>query len=104
MERVTISRAVGMRRLLSWTAPRSRLAPLIGVLASPWPMLLVGILCGVAQVLGGLPIPGDAQNYWLAGSSPDVYPDRWGDPGVGQWLFYPPPVVQVSTLLQPIGW
>ena len=33
-----------------------------------------------------------------------MYPERWGDPGVGQWLFYPPPVVQVSALIQPIGW
>lgn len=67
-------------------------------------MLLVGTLVGLAQVKGFLPTPVDAWNYWRAGTSVDLYPDRWGDPGVGQWLFYPPFVAQISRLMQPIGW
>jgi hypothetical protein len=66
-------------------------------------MLLVGFLVGLGQVRGLLPAPVDAVNYWLAGTSTDVYPDQWGSPGAGQWLYYPPPVVQLSRLIQPIG-
>jgi len=66
-------------------------------------MLLVGFLCGVAQVTGRLPAPIDALAYWNAGTSTNPYPEHWGSPGTGQWLYYPPPVVQLSRLLQPLG-
>jgi hypothetical protein len=67
-------------------------------------MLLIGLLVGVADLAGFLPVPVDTFNYWRAGTSLDLYPERWGDPGVGQWLYYPPFVAQVSRLIQPIGW
>ena len=66
-------------------------------------MLLVGFLCGVAQVTGRLPVPIDALAYWNAGTSSNPYPEHWGSPRAGQWLYYPPPVVQLSRLLQPLG-
>jgi len=67
-------------------------------------MLVIGLLVAIAQVTRILPTPGDAQAYWLAGTSSELYPDRWSQLDGGQFLFYPPPVAQISTLLQPIGW
>ena len=49
-------------------------------------MLLVGLLCGLAQVHGILPVPVDAHNYWAAGTSSDLYPAQRGMPGAGAWL------------------
>jgi hypothetical protein len=66
-------------------------------------MLLIGLVVGVAVALTSIYNPVDASNYWNAGTSAQLYPDHWNEylPGV---LFYPPPVAQLSTLLQPLGW
>ena len=66
-------------------------------------MLLLGVLCGLAQAMGVLAIPVDAVSYWNAGQSKDLYPELWSEVSHGI-LFYPPPTAQVLTLLQPIGW
>lgn len=66
-------------------------------------MLLLGVLCGLAQAFGILAPPVDASAYWLAGTSTNLYPAAWAEVAPG-YLFYPPPVAQLSTLLQPIGW
>ena len=41
--------------------------------------------------------------YWQAGTSPDLYPTSWSAIVTGQ-MPYPPPIAQISTLLQPMGW
>ena len=66
-------------------------------------MLLLGILVGIAQASGQFAAPVDALAYWQAGTSTDLYPETWSETGTG-YLFYPPPVAQISALLQPIGW
>ncbi len=66
-------------------------------------MLLLGILVGIAQAMGLFAAPVDALAYWEAGTSSRLYPEVWSEFRTG-YLFYPPPVAQVSTLLQPIGW
>jgi hypothetical protein len=66
-------------------------------------MLLIGIVVGIAYAVGGLVAPIDAVYYWQAGASAHLYPSDWSAFHVGH-LFYPPPLAQVSTLLQPIGW
>jgi hypothetical protein len=66
-------------------------------------MLLVGTLVGMGHGLGLFGNPVDAIAYWNAGSSSRLYPDSWSEVGTG-YLFYPPPVAQVSGILQPIGW
>jgi hypothetical protein len=54
--------------------------------------LLVGLLAGIAQVIGRLPPPGDASVYWLAGADPELlYPTRW-DVVAGPMYVYPPPL------------
>ncbi len=86
-------------------------APLqLGGIAARWTpdlnrdvMLLLGVLCGLAQVAGILSPPVDASAYWLAGTSTNLYPAAWSEVAPG-YLFYPPPVAQLSALLQPIGW
>ena len=86
-------------------------APLVrGGIAARWAtdlnrdvMLLLGVLCGLGQAAGILPSPVDASAYWLAGTSTKLYPTAWAEVAPG-YLFYPPPVAQISTLLQPIGW
>jgi hypothetical protein len=86
-------------------------APLVlGGIASRWApdlnrdvMLLLGVLCGLGQAADILPAPVDASAYWLAGTSTNLYPKAWAEVAPG-YLFYPPPVAQISTLLQPIGW
>ena len=82
----------------------------VGGIASRWApdlnrdvMLLLGVLCGLGQAAGILPSPVDASAYWLAGTSTNLYPTAWAEVAPG-YLFYPPPVAQISTLLQPIGW
>jgi hypothetical protein len=66
-------------------------------------MLLLGILVGIAQGMGLFAAPVDALAYWEAGTSSSLYPEYWSEFRTG-YLFYPPPVAQVSTLLQPLGW
>ena len=86
----------GLRRIdfsrLSWEPDLSRDA-----------MLLLGILVGIAQASGRFAAPVDALAYWQAGTSTNLYPESWSEVGTG-YLFYPPPVAQISALLQPIGW
>jgi hypothetical protein len=65
-------------------------------------MLLIGILVGLAQAGGWFAAPVDAIAYWQSGTSSNLYPAAWSEVGAG-YLFYPPPVAQVSTLLQPLG-
>jgi hypothetical protein len=67
-------------------------------------MLLLGLLSGIAQAVHVLPTPGDAEVYWLSATSSQLYPTHWGDFSGGQYLYYPPPVAQLSALLQPLGW
>lgn len=86
-------------------------APLVlGGIAARWApdlnrdvMLVLGVLCGLGQAVGLLPAPVDASAYWLAGASTNLYPAAWAEISPG-YLFYPPPVAQLSALLQPIGW
>jgi hypothetical protein len=66
-------------------------------------MLLLGFSVGVAIALGRFANPVDATAYWLAGTSSNLYPADWSAVAVG-YLFYPPPLAQLSHLIQPIGW
>jgi hypothetical protein len=66
-------------------------------------MLLLGFGLGVAIALGRFANPVDATAYWLAGTSTNLYPADWSAVAVG-YLFYPPPLAQLSRLIQPIGW
>jgi hypothetical protein len=66
-------------------------------------MLLIGLIVGIGQAIGLVASPIDAVNYWNAGTSSQLYPEFWANTA-GSFLFYPPPVAQLSTLLQPIGW
>ena len=66
-------------------------------------MFLLGILVGLSQAGGWFASPVDAVAYWQAGTSGDLYPSAWSEVANG-YLFYPPPVAQLSALLQPIGW
>ena len=66
-------------------------------------MFLIGILVGLAYATGTFATPVDAVAYWQAGTSTELYPASWSQVANG-YLFYPPPVAQLSTLLQPIGW
>jgi hypothetical protein len=77
---------------LSWTPDVNRDAT-----------ILLGLVVGLAQAVGILAPPVDASAYWLAGTSTDLYPAAWSEVKNG-YLFYPPPIAQISTLLQPIGW
>ena len=66
-------------------------------------MLLLGLVVGVGCAIGGFFNPVDAIAYWDAGTSTKLYPESWSEIAKG-YLFYPPPVAQVSALLQPLGW
>ncbi len=66
-------------------------------------MLLLGLILGIAYAVGGFAKPVDAIYYWDAGTSTSLYPVDWAEFHQGH-LFYPPPVAQLSTLLQPLGW
>jgi hypothetical protein len=66
-------------------------------------MLVIGLVVGLACAIGGVFNPVDAVVYWDAGSSTKLYPESWNEIVRG-YLFYPPPVAQASTLLQPLGW
>ncbi len=66
-------------------------------------MMLIGILVGISQVGGWFAPPVDATMYWNAGTSAHLYPESWSVVSSGQ-LLYPPPIAQISTLLQPIGY
>jgi hypothetical protein len=63
-------------------------------------VVVFGLLCGVFQAVGRLPRPIDAWTYWTANLS-HLYPVQWGG---DQLYIYPPPLAQLTTLLQPIGW
>lgn len=66
-------------------------------------MLLIGVVVGLAYAVGSLATPIDAIYYWQAGTSAQLYPADWSAFHVGH-IFYPPPLAQISALLQPIGW
>ena len=66
-------------------------------------MLLLGLGVGVAIAFGAFATPVDAVAYWLAGTSTNLYPADWSAVAPG-YLFYPPPIAQLSRLIQPIGW
>jgi hypothetical protein len=66
-------------------------------------MLLLGLGVGIAIAMGAFANPVDATAYWLAGTSTNLYPSDWSAVAVG-YLFYPPPIAQLSRLIQPIGW
>jgi hypothetical protein len=66
-------------------------------------MLLIGVIVGIAYAAGGVAKPVDATYYWDAGTSTALYPVDWSQFHEGH-LFYPPPVAQLSTVLQPLGW
>jgi hypothetical protein len=66
-------------------------------------MLLLGFGLGVAIAMGTFATPVDAVAYWLAGTSTSLYPADWSAVAPG-YLFYPPPIAQLSRLIQPIGW
>lgn len=65
--------------------------------------LLVGLVVGIAFAAGGFAKPVDAVVYWQAGTSSALYPQSWAECCEGH-LFYPPPIAQLSTMLQPLGW
>jgi hypothetical protein len=105
-------------RIASRVPPQLRIA---SVGASSWPSLprlalpavrpdlardatlLVGLLVGIAFAVGGFAKPVDAVVYWQAGTSSALYPQSWSECCEGH-LFYPPPIAQLSMLLQPLGW
>lgn len=64
-------------------------------------MLLLGLVVGIGHALGVLFTPVDAVIYWDAGTAVDLYPESWSEPGA---LVYPPPLAQLSAVLQPVGW
>ena len=65
--------------------------------------LLVGLIVGIAFAVGGFAKPVDAVVYWQAGTSTALYPTSWSECCEGH-LFYPPPIAQLSTVMQPLGW
>ena len=65
-------------------------------------MLVIGLAVGAGAAAGRFNAV-DALAYWQAGTSHSLYPQAWSDVAQG-YLFYPPPVAQLSTLLQPVGW
>lgn len=64
---------------------------------------MIGLTVGLLSAIGRLGKPVDAVAYWEAGRSTDLYPELWSEVGTG-YLFYPPPVAQLSSLMQPLGW
>ena len=66
-------------------------------------MLVIGLLVGSAFALGGFAKPIDAVAYWEAGTSTRLYPEQWSEVASG-YPVLPPPVAQLSVLLQPVGW
>ena len=61
--------------------------------------IVIGLLTGLAQVVGLLPLPGDSTLYWVAAADPDLlYPEHWvfGTPANN----YPPPLLQAVGALQ----
>ena len=63
-------------------------------------VILFGLVCGILQAVGRFPLPQDAWSYWKADLA-NLYPANWGPDGT---YIYPPPLAQITTLLQPIGW
>jgi len=71
------------------------------VLASPWPVLVIGAIITVLQVAGRAWPAHDATSYWRAAQSlGDLYPDTWGD------LAYagPPPMAQLFAAMSWLPW
>ena len=66
-------------------------------------MLLIGVLVGLAQARGWFALPVDGYGYWQVGTATELYPEVWSELQTGN-MIYPPPLAQISTLLQPIGW
>jgi hypothetical protein len=91
------------RRFDSWVAARRHAAFRLGWRPdlSRDGMLLIGLVIGVGHAVGALFTPVDAVIYWNAGTTTDLYPEAWSEPGA---LVYPPPLAQLSAVLQPIGW
>jgi len=59
-----------------------------------------GLVCGIFQAVGRFPLPQDAWTYWTADLN-HLCPERWGPDAL---YIYPPPLAQITTLLQPVGW
>jgi hypothetical protein len=86
MEEVWSSRAAGMRR----------------VLFGPAPLVLLGLLIGVAQGIGLLHHPIDFVLYWRETDPLDLYPLTWTDPTRG--YVYPPPMALVLIPFHVFPW
>ncbi|HEY5474977.1 MAG TPA: glycosyltransferase family 87 protein [Candidatus Limnocylindrales bacterium] len=63
-------------------------------------VVAIGLVCGIFQAVGRFPLPQDAWTYWTADLN-HLYPERWGPDAL---YIYPPPLAQITTLLQPVGW
>lgn len=63
-------------------------------------VILFGLTCGILQAIGRFPVPQDARAYWSA----DLAHLYTTDLAHGSPYLYPPPLAQITTLLQPIGW
>ncbi len=105
MDRISIPAIASADTTSSATvvAGRSRRATWLRPDLSRDAMLLIGLLAGLGQVAGLISPPGDSLAYWAAGTSKLLYPEHWSQAATGL-LFYPPPVAQLSVLIQPIGW
>jgi hypothetical protein len=102
--------AASLRSRLAAVLQRQSGASWNGPLAIRWradlnrdAVLLIGTVVGIAAASKALFNPIDATAYWEAGTSQKLYPASWSEVANG-YLFYPPPVAQLSTLLQPLGW
>jgi hypothetical protein len=61
--------------------------------------LLIGLLAGMAQVVGRLPSPGDAYINWIAGADPDLlYPARWDLVSQTAYVYPPPLAIAIGFL------
>lgn len=102
-ERAASRAAALFQRLPRWLIP-ARIRRIYVPDAYSWLDRLVvvafGACCGVMQAVGRFPLPVDGWSYWTANLD-HLYPERWGPDGL---YIYPPPVAQITTLLQPIGW
>jgi hypothetical protein len=64
--------------------------------------LFVGLLCGIGEAIGILPVPIDARLNWLAGGwLAHLYPERWDDAGTSVFV-YPPPLAILASALHAI--
>lgn len=86
------------------TLPRVRLAaPRIRPDVSRDALLMVGVLAGIAQVLGVIPVPHDALAYWTADLR-HLYPASWLVVNPTNGYVYPPPLAQLMAPLHMLPW